>query len=137
MAGNWERESMRASGYGEQMFTVKRKNPSHATSDLLAFRLESANAMPGTSEARPDLWRETIQALARQRVERSVVSFIAGIERTEEMLLGFSCRRFGGKRQACPIFLHVLAVIPPVLFMHKSVSFAKAFSTVSQIGAID
>ena len=53
----------------------------------LQGRLEAANAMPDPLESRPDLWRETIRTLSQQPVERSVVSFIAGIERTEELLL--------------------------------------------------
>ncbi|MDT7041400.1 hypothetical protein [Candidatus Nitronereus thalassa] len=53
----------------------------------LQSRLEAANAMPDPIEGRPDLWRETIRTLSQQPVERSVVSFIAGIERTEELLL--------------------------------------------------
>ena len=53
----------------------------------LQNKLEAGNILPAVTEARPDLWRETIQALAQQPVERSVVSFISGIERTEEMLL--------------------------------------------------
>ena len=53
----------------------------------LQCRLEADSAMPDTKESRPDLWRETIRALSKKPVERSVVSFIAGIERTEEMLL--------------------------------------------------
>ena len=54
----------------------------------LQRRLETDNAMPNTKEARPDLWKETIRALSKKPVKRSVVSFISGIERTEEMLLG-------------------------------------------------
>ena len=54
----------------------------------LQRRLETDNAMPNTKDARPDLWRETIRALSKKPVKRSVVSFISGIERTEEMLLG-------------------------------------------------
>jgi len=53
----------------------------------LQSRLESAKAMPDTSEARPDLWRGTIQTLSTKPVERSIVSFISGVERTEEALL--------------------------------------------------
>ena len=53
----------------------------------LQARLESANVMPDAAESRPDLWRETIQTLSRQPIERSVVSFIGGIERTEEALI--------------------------------------------------
>jgi hypothetical protein len=52
----------------------------------LQGRLEADGAMPG-AEVRPDLWRETIRTLSQQPTERSVVSFIAGIERTEELLL--------------------------------------------------
>ena len=54
----------------------------------LQRRLETDNAMPNTKEARPELWKETIRALSKKPVKRSVVSFISGIERTEEMLLG-------------------------------------------------
>ena len=54
----------------------------------LQRRLETDNAMPNTKDARPDLWKETIRALSKKPVKRSVVSFISGIERTEEMLLG-------------------------------------------------
>ncbi len=53
----------------------------------LQHRLETDNAMPATKDARPDLWRETIHALSKKPVERSVVTFITGIERTEEILL--------------------------------------------------
>jgi len=53
----------------------------------LQNKLEADNSLPDVKEARPDLWRETLQTLAKQPVERSVVSFIAGIERTEEILL--------------------------------------------------
>lgn len=53
----------------------------------LQNKIEADNTLPDVKEARPDLWRETLQALTKQPVERSVVSFIAGIERTEEMLL--------------------------------------------------
>ena len=38
-------------------------------------------------QARPDLWRETIRVLFKKPCHRSVVSFIPGIERTEEALL--------------------------------------------------
>jgi len=53
----------------------------------LQTRLESANAMPDTADARPDLWRETIQTFSMQPIGRSIVSFISGVERTEEALL--------------------------------------------------
>ena len=53
----------------------------------LHSRLESSKAMPDTSEVRPDLWRKTIQTFSTQPIERSIVSFISGIERTEEALL--------------------------------------------------
>ena len=53
----------------------------------LQRQLETDNTMPNTKDARPDLWRETMRALSKKPVERSVVSFIAGIERTEEMLI--------------------------------------------------
>ena len=53
----------------------------------LQGRLESSKAMSDTSEVRPDLWRETIHTLSTQPTERSIVSFITGIERTEEALL--------------------------------------------------
>ncbi len=41
----------------------------------------------GPSDARPDLWRETILVLSKKPCRRSVVSFIPGVERTEETLL--------------------------------------------------
>lgn len=53
----------------------------------LQGRLESSKAMSDTSEVRPDLWRKTIHTLSTQPTERSIVSFITGIERTEEALL--------------------------------------------------
>lgn len=53
----------------------------------LQGRLESSKAMSDTSEVRPDLWRKTIHTLSTQPTERSVVSFVTGIERTEEALL--------------------------------------------------
>lgn len=53
----------------------------------LQARLEAANAMPDPSGGRPDLWRETIQTLSKQPTPRSVVTFIGGIERSEEVLL--------------------------------------------------
>ena len=53
----------------------------------LQSQLEAAKAMPDTADIRPDLWRETILALSKQPVARSVVSFIGGIERSEEALL--------------------------------------------------
>ena len=54
---------------------------------LLQSRLEAENAMSGTPAVRPDLWRETIRTLSKQPIEQSVVSFIGGIERSEEILL--------------------------------------------------
>ena len=53
----------------------------------LQRQLEIDNVMPNAENARPDLWRETLRVLSKKPVERSVVSFIGGIERTEEMLL--------------------------------------------------
>ena len=58
----------------------------HNYLNALQRQLEAANAMP-SSDIRPDLWRETIQALSKQPTERSVVTFISGIERSEEALL--------------------------------------------------
>ena len=53
----------------------------------LQRQLEIDNVMPNAENARPDLWRETLRVLSKKPVERSVVSFIGGIERSEEMLL--------------------------------------------------
>lgn len=50
-------------------------------------KLEAKGAMPDPSQGRVDLWRETIQVLSKKRVDRSIVSFMGGIERTEEGLL--------------------------------------------------
>ena len=59
----------------------------HTYLTTLQTRLESAKAMPDTADARPDLWRKTIQTFSTQPIVRSIVSFISGVERTEEALL--------------------------------------------------
>ena len=53
----------------------------------LQAKLETNQALPDTSQGRIDLWRETITVLSQKPVPRSIVSFMGGIERTEEVLL--------------------------------------------------
>jgi len=53
----------------------------------LQNQYEASTTHSASTEVRPDLWRETINTLSRQPVNRSVVSFISGIERSEEALL--------------------------------------------------
>ena len=53
----------------------------------LQAKLEADQGPPDPSQGRVDLWRETIAVLSQKRVERSIVSFMGGIERTEEALL--------------------------------------------------
>ncbi len=53
----------------------------------LQARLEQESATTGTEQAHTDLWRETLRVLARKPSQRSIVTFIPGIERTEEALI--------------------------------------------------
>lgn len=59
----------------------------HNYLSTLQHQLEETHALPPSGDVRPDLWRETIRSLSTQPVVRSVVTFISGIERTEEALL--------------------------------------------------
>jgi len=59
----------------------------HQYLTTLQAKLESNQALPDPSLGRVDLWRATISALSHKRVDRSIVSFMGGIERTEEALL--------------------------------------------------
>ncbi len=53
----------------------------------LQTRLEQEAEAAGTEQAYSDLWRETLRVLSRKPSQRSIVSFIPGIERTEEALI--------------------------------------------------
>ena len=53
----------------------------------LQSRLEQEAEATGTEQAYSDLWRETLRVLSRKPSQRSIVSFIPGIERTEEALI--------------------------------------------------
>ncbi len=53
----------------------------------LQTRLEQEAATSGTEPAQTDLWRETLRVLSRKPSQRSIVTFIPGIERTEEALI--------------------------------------------------
>jgi hypothetical protein len=53
----------------------------------LRTRLEQEAEAAGTEQTHSDLWRETLRVLSRKPSQRSIVSFIPGIERTEEALL--------------------------------------------------
>ncbi|MEC4675044.1 MAG: hypothetical protein VST68_12720 [Nitrospirota bacterium] len=59
----------------------------HLYLTTLQTKLDTMQAIPDPSQGRVDLWRETISALSHKRVDRSIVSFMGGIERTEEALL--------------------------------------------------
>ncbi len=49
--------------------------------------LDQESASTGASHASLDLWRETLRTLSRKPSQRSIVTFIPGIERTEEALI--------------------------------------------------
>ncbi len=53
----------------------------------LQTRLEQEAAASGAEPAPTDLWRETLRVLSRKPSQRSIVTFIPGIERTEEALI--------------------------------------------------
>ena len=53
----------------------------------LQAKLDQESALTGSEHVAPDLWRETLRALSRKPSQRSIVTFIPGIERTEEALI--------------------------------------------------
>ncbi len=53
----------------------------------LQARLEQETEASGTEQAQSDLWKETFRVLSRKPSQRSIVTFIPGIERTEEALI--------------------------------------------------
>lgn len=53
----------------------------------LQARLDQEAAASGSDQAYPDLWRETLRVMSRKPSQRSIVTFIPGIERTEEALI--------------------------------------------------
>lgn len=53
----------------------------------LQARLAQEAAASGSEQAYADLWRETLRVLSRKPSQRSIVTFIPGIERTEEALI--------------------------------------------------
>ena len=53
----------------------------------LQAKLDEESASSGSQQAYPDLWRETLRVLSRRPTQRSIVTFIPGIERTEEALI--------------------------------------------------
>ena len=53
----------------------------------LQARLAQEAAASGSEQADADLWRETLRVLSRKPSQRSIVTFIPGIERTEEALI--------------------------------------------------
>ena len=53
----------------------------------LQTRLDQESASPDSQHASSDLWRETLHVLSRKPSQRSIVTFIPGIERTEEALI--------------------------------------------------
>ena len=53
----------------------------------LQTRLAQEAAASGSEQADADLWRETLRVLSRKPSQRSIVTFIPGIERTEEALI--------------------------------------------------
>ena len=53
----------------------------------LQVRLDQEAAASEAAQAYADLWRETLRVLSRKPSQRSIVTFIPGIERTEEALL--------------------------------------------------
>ena len=64
----------------------KVKALTHYLSALHA-RLEQEAGASGTGLAQSDTWRETFRVLSRKPSQRSIVTFIPGIERTEEALI--------------------------------------------------
>ena len=64
----------------------KVKALTHYLSALQA-RLDQEAAASETGQAHTDLWRETLRVLSRKPSQRSIVTFIPGIERTEETLI--------------------------------------------------
>ena len=64
----------------------KVKALTHYLSALQA-RLDQEAAASETGQAHTDLWRETLRVLSRKPSQRSIVTFIPGIERTEEALI--------------------------------------------------
>ena len=53
----------------------------------LQARLEQEAPASGAEQTPTDLWRETLRVLSRKPSQRSIVTFIPGIERTEEALI--------------------------------------------------
>ena len=53
----------------------------------LQARLDQEAAAAGAEPTQTDLWRETLRVLSRKPSHRSIVTFIPGIERTEEALI--------------------------------------------------
>lgn len=53
----------------------------------LQTKLDQESASPDSQHASSDLWRETLHMLSRKPSQRSIVTFIPGIERTEEALI--------------------------------------------------
>ena len=53
----------------------------------LQSTLDRESASTGSPHASSDLWRDTLRTLSRKPSHRSIVSFIPGIERTEEALI--------------------------------------------------
>ena len=53
----------------------------------LQARLDQESASTDSPHAASDLWRETLRTLSRKPSQRSIVTFIPGIERTEEALI--------------------------------------------------
>ncbi len=53
----------------------------------LQARLDKESASSGSHQTYPDLWRETLRVLSKKPSRRSIVTFIPGIERTEEALI--------------------------------------------------
>jgi len=53
----------------------------------LQAKVDQESASPGSAHASSDLWRETLRTLSRKPSQRSIVTFIPGIERTEEALI--------------------------------------------------
>lgn len=64
----------------------KVKALTHYISALQA-RLEQESASTDSPHASSDLWRETLRTLSRKPSHRSIVTFIPGIERSEEALI--------------------------------------------------
>ena len=53
----------------------------------LQARLEQEAEAAGPEQVQSDIWRETFRVLSRKPSQRSIVTFIPGIERTEEALI--------------------------------------------------